>query len=61
MEILEEREEDTDQTDTNSLTEKLKHIECQLAVGKFLEIVDFDKFFETYRVALNESSQVRYY
>ena len=44
--------------DTSSLNEQLKQIDCQLAIGKFLDILNFDSFMLTYSTALNEDSTV---
>lgn len=45
-------------TDKDTLEQNLKQIECQVAIGKFLEVLNFDKFLGNYKVALNETSQV---
>lgn len=44
--------------DVTSLEGQLKQIDCQLAIGKFLDILSFDSFMLTYSTALNEDSTV---
>ena len=41
-----------------TLSDQAKHIDFQLTIGKFLEIVNIDDFLRTYESALTEETKV---
>jgi len=49
---------DVESETESDISQQVVQIECQIAIGKFLEIINFEEFIKTYTEVLTNESEV---